>query len=157
MSQIITYMQFTEDGRLPGDCYVYVAVAPMEDGNAFVKVGVTACPDSRIQAIMTGCPLSIEHVRFYRTGRRAVSFRIEHGIHHALTAYHSSGEWFRFDMSDKEHKKALWGAVDYVIGRHLPFKPSRIDVDAKELARIRKAANVVRQRNKMKNMRFSMA
>lgn len=98
---------------------VYIVIVHNGETEAFFKVGVSTRIETRVPSIQTGCPLPIEHVLHLSVPDEAVAYRIEKSLHGELEAFHTSGEWFRFDLSSQAQKDAFKLACSTAIGRHM--------------------------------------
>jgi hypothetical protein len=123
----------SRDGFITQQNYVYAMVAPYIEQTAFVKVGVSLDPLQRLASIASGCPLRIAHLRAYRVGPRHKAFRVEADVHARLSGFRERGEWFRFDMADKDHKQALWGAFRSALAPYFRTPPEVLDVEEDQI------------------------
>jgi len=94
---------------------VYAAIADMGGGVKFVKVGHTRELIGRLPSIQTGCPVQIGDVAYARLRDTDIARRAESLIHTVMKPYISQGEWFRFDLTDAEHKRVWDGAIPAVL------------------------------------------
>lgn len=92
-------------------CEVYFIFARDADGPMYVKVGVSAVPESRMQSVQTGCPMQIKRVISFECKHRRLALAAERAIHQHLERRHSWGEWFRFDW-DAAAKDELNATID---------------------------------------------
>lgn len=98
--------------------FVYVMVAHI-DKSAFFKIGISRTVGLRISSVQTGCPAQIEQVLYVDVTKPEVASEIERGFHGLLEPYHSYGEWFRFDLKNRKHKKAFAVASQLLLNRVL--------------------------------------
>lgn len=61
--------------------------------------------------MQTGCPFKITSIFYVLVGHERIARLIEADVHARLQEYRKSGEWFHFDMSNPEHKRAFNQAV----------------------------------------------
>src|SRR5690606_29335526 len=94
---------------------VYAIEAPIVPGFKFVKIGYTTGLVARMEDIQTGCPVRIGDVSYVRAMSVEKARNIEAALHLVLGEVRSSGEWFRFDMSNERHQKLWRGAFPAVL------------------------------------------
>lgn len=93
---------------------LYMMVADAGDGSRYCKIGFTGDLDKRVRAVQTGCPMPITEVAYLDLafGRLRLA---ESQFHSKLAKYRSSGEWFRLDFNNPDHKADFSRATDEVI------------------------------------------
>ena len=98
-------------------CFLYAMVADPEDSSAirYFKIGISYDMIPRIASVQTGCPMAIKNILCALIPSRLKALKAESDLHRLLSDYNTSGEWFRFDMEDKSHKKAFRGATGQVL------------------------------------------
>lgn len=140
---------------------IYVLITAPVESASFFKVGATKNIGKRINALQTGCPLPIGEFLYHKALSRESAFAVERAMHEAMRDHRSSGEWFRFDVSDPEHK-ALFNEVLQIAGKRSPgyaWKWNRLSVSS--LRRALKAVDPVlesaEERRKMRQVQRLMA
>lgn len=81
-------------------CYVYVISWHSifeEREKAYIKVGLSSSPASRLQSIQTGSPLPLMIHQLVKLPSRADAEVVERRMHEALEWSRSNGEWFYVD------------------------------------------------------------
>lgn len=96
---------------------VYVIVTPSDGPSTFFKIGRTMRIESRVKGVQTGCPFPIEHVLHLPLATDMQAIAIEGRLHARFSAFHSSGEWFRFDLTNPAHK------IEFRAGCHEVIHP----------------------------------
>lgn len=93
---------------------VYMMTADAGGGFSFCKIAITTDMAKRVKAVQTGCPMPITDIAYLDVpqGRPRP---IEKMFHDELRKYHTHGEWFRFNLSDPEHKAVVAAATKKVI------------------------------------------
>lgn len=89
------------------DWFVYAMVADAGDARRYFKIGITSKFEKRVAAVQTGCPLPLVHGLRVKVPSQITARRIEGHLHGRLAPFHTSGEWFLFDLGDPEHKRAF--------------------------------------------------
>lgn len=92
---------------------VYMMIADACCGESFCKIGVTTDLAARVSAVQTGCPMPITDVAYLDLPSNARA--AEALFHDNLRAFHTQGEWFRMNLSDPVHKKAMADATANVL------------------------------------------
>lgn len=90
---------------------IYCMVTEEVSGVAFFKFGISRNPLSRVSEVQTGCPVPIVEVLMLPAISRREAMNVEQATHMLLAKYKTSGEWFRFELADPEHKKDFNGAL----------------------------------------------
>jgi len=107
--------------------FVYAFFFAYKD-EVFVKVGQSAVPYKRLQAITHGCPFPLTRAVFSQIGSSTNAKSFEAGVRYALDAYRTRGEWYCFANSDGHtFSAAIHKVFARVTGRRLSW--SEIDVD----------------------------
>jgi len=101
---------YRPDGRIRG-CYVYMLFCGDGTGDLFVKVGMTANPEQRLEALRTAVPIPTEMFAVVEVPSRKLALRLERALHEAFEQWASRGEWFRLTLDDKPTFKAAWQEV----------------------------------------------
>ena len=89
------------------DVYFVYAIFCQDAKNdpGYVKFGFSKCIESRIMALKTGMPIPIKYIAFVEAGTTKASARdVESSLHKQFKDRRTSGEWFRFDVSDDGDK-----------------------------------------------------
>lgn len=77
------------------DVFVYViAVREGQEIKGPVKIGVSAWPHGRLEALQTACPFSLELVREFRFPSRKIALDVEECFHKTQAKHRLRGEWF---------------------------------------------------------------
>lgn len=95
-------------------CFLYVMTTVDFRGASFFKIGVSESLEGRYLGIQTGCPLPIELILSVYLPSRSVALAAESALHRALIDFHSSGEWFMFDLADTGAKDEFKAASEKV-------------------------------------------
>ncbi|HGM6729725.1 TPA: GIY-YIG nuclease family protein [Stenotrophomonas maltophilia] len=95
---------------------VYMMIADACCGDSFCKIGVTTDLAARVSAVQTGCPMPITDVAYLELPRGAR--QAETLFHSKLQAFHTQGEWFRMNLSNPDHKRAMAEATAVVLRHH---------------------------------------
>lgn len=104
---------------------VYCMVTEDLGGFSYFKFGISESPTSRMAAVQTGCPMKIVEILFLPGFSRREAQSAEADIHLALAEHRSSGEWFKFDLTNQEHKAAFNAALKLGMKRLLLHAPHR--------------------------------
>lgn len=102
MSVINTYSARYDPntGRMRGS-FVYCLLCDIR-GKIYAKIGMTSSPSDRISKLFTMSPEPVVYVALAELPSREIAFRMERELHSAFIDWHSNGEWFCFDLADKE-------------------------------------------------------
>lgn len=111
-----------------GRTYLYMFMARDGDGPMYVKIGVSEDPFSRVTQVQTGCPIRIIRAAMMKCMSRDQARKIEKAVHVDLSPFSSSGEWFRFDWSDKAQRGALNSAIECNMASVRDWKLEQIDL-----------------------------
>lgn len=127
-----------------GRSYVYLFLARDSDGPMYVKVGRSDDPMKRIEGVQVGCPFRIIKASMVKCRSAKQARDIEARIHGRLAKFHSSGEWFRFDWTSPEQRKALADAFEGEVSCISDWKLEEIDPGS--ATRLRRAVDAEKQR-----------
>lgn len=83
---------------------LYVIIVTTAGPEAYFKIGVSGDIFLRIVQVQTGCPLPIERVLFLPTDDMMQARSLEGRLHARFDAFHTSGEWFMFNIQDEAQK-----------------------------------------------------
>ena len=86
---------------------VYCILCVPVDGWTYVKVGVSELIIQRLIHLMTGCPFDFDTVLYKSVQSKTRAYKIEAEIHRNFAPFHTTREWFRFQIDDPEHKRAF--------------------------------------------------
>lgn len=104
----------------PYRCFLYAMIADPGDSEVrYFKIGISSEVGPRIASIQCGCPMPITQVLTTACRSRDSAYRCEQRMHALLAEYRSSGEWFRFDMSNPTHKAAFHAAAKTTLDHEL--------------------------------------
>jgi len=87
--------------------YVYALLCKDSGGAGYVKFGFTRRIDLRLSQIKTACPIPIRTIALLEVQCEDRQKRIEKALHNQFAERRLSGEWFSFDFSSTEDKKAF--------------------------------------------------
>lgn len=83
----------------PVNLYLWVG---QHENIVFVKIGVAKDPRKRAAHIQTSCPLRLSEMRYIPIGNRPTTRLAEEYIHNRLADYRANGEWFAFNLGDRD-------------------------------------------------------
>lgn len=128
----------TVDGRLRGS-YVYLLLFD-EHGYVYAKVGSADDPIKQLLALLVGCPFEPVILAAASLPNRAIACKVEGALHRAFEQWHLRGEWFRFQLEDRERFNASWKLA--VAEFATPSWPIRwTQLNAEELLKDRRKAS----------------
>jgi hypothetical protein len=107
--QTFTSHFLRSDGRIRG-CYVYMLLCE-EEQRIYVKIGSSVDPIKRLKQLTTGCPLQPEVLAVVELPGKQRANNLEHALHLALEQWRSSGEWFKFQQSDRQVFNDIWRPI----------------------------------------------
>lgn len=94
--------------------FVYVALCPIDDGEVFVKIGISTVPYTRIYTVSCNCPYPVEMAFFTYAGRKKKALAIERNILNTFEENRTRGEWLRMDTK-QETKRNFAKAIQLII------------------------------------------
>jgi len=100
----------TADGRIKGSA-VYMLLCQDDSGPIYVKFGRTSNPQSRLDALRTGTPITPRRFAYASVESRQAAVRLEQDLLDTFENHRTNGEWFRFDRSEKPLFNSLWQSV----------------------------------------------
>lgn len=96
-------------------------------GEVFVKVGQSAVPYKRLDAITHGCPFPLSQAVFVQIGGSSHAKSFELRMKRELEEYRTRGEWYCFDKSDgAKFNEAVREVYAKITGRRLVW--SKVDI-----------------------------
>lgn len=109
--------------------YVYVFMARDGDGPMYVKIGRSDNPVMRIGNVQTGCPIRIIKAGMVKVLNIEQAKRLEAELHIALAAHSTTGEWFKFDWTNTEHRDFLSATLKVVFAVVPEWKMEEINLE----------------------------
>jgi hypothetical protein len=146
------FLHYNPVGRIRG-CCIYTLICCPDNDRIFLKFGMSATPEKRIQHLIVGCPFETEVLAYIELQNRTTARNAEKAVHDRLAAWNTRGEWFCFTLNDKPEfnrllKEALtpfhnaawpikWTkfSVSSLIDRHLSKAQKNLIIQQKRLRR----------------------
>lgn len=115
---------------------LYVMMTRPENGDSLFKIGITQDLAARVSALQTGCPHPILEVLYLQMLTKDAAARAERELHQEFVDKRTSGEWFRFRVTEAEDKTMFHDTCRKVVSRYLAddWKWKRASVPAIKLA-----------------------
>lgn len=98
---------YRQNGRIKGS-FVYMLLCHDEGPNIYIKVGMTDCPDKRLAALRTGCPITPKLFYTVEVENRNKAKKLEAELLFVYQPWHHNGEWFMVPAEDKTEFNKSW-------------------------------------------------
>jgi len=104
---------------LIGKHYVYCMLCRDGIGPVYVKFGHSCNVLSRMNALITGCPIPAKTLLYIQLNNRASAIQLEKELHLYFKKRKIRGEWFKFDYSSKMDKEEFNHGCKFAINLYL--------------------------------------
>ena len=100
-------------------------------GDAFVKIGISYNPVSRVRAIAVNCPFPFFKIGVVKMPSRGMSRLVEKALHKRFKDRRTSGEWFKVHWSDQAKRGEFIDQMGQMLDLLVPgWKMLSLDVEA---------------------------
>ena len=99
-------------------CHVYALFCQGEGGDGHIKIGHSTRIGERLTALLIGCPVPAKMIAVIEFDMQVQAVRVEKALHRQFAARNTTGEWFRFDFTDKDDKAAFNDGCRKVFAEH---------------------------------------
>jgi hypothetical protein len=99
----------TSNGRIRGS-YIYMLMC--QDGDPiYIKIGMSDAPLRRLEELRTSCAVTPRVLSFAAVPSRSIASALEVDMHAVMAPWHTTGEWYLFDPTDKHEFNDSWKRV----------------------------------------------
>lgn len=120
----------TINGRSRCNFIYFLCCAADSPSAVYIKIGMSQNPLERLRELATGCGLKIASFGFLGCGCRSETHRIELALHAVFALWRTRGEWYRFELKDKNTFQVLRKeTLEKMNTFRWPMKLTMIDVD----------------------------
>jgi hypothetical protein len=100
---------FNEGGRLRGS-FVYMLMC-QDAEPIYIKIGMSDAPMRRLNELRTACAVTPKILATVEVPSRKFACALETDLHSAMAPWQTTGEWYRYEGSDKSGFNDTWKMV----------------------------------------------